>query len=166
MSQPVPVVYDVNVLVGAAAAGGNRPFRSWPSPPPTSGNPFADCLGIVVDAAEFGLWLSPRILDNTARVLAEALKWAARDIERFVGLLVEIADHSRGGVVDPPATIGDCADWEDNRILDPAVEIGALFIVSDDWDLTPMSPWRGTPTLRPREFVAKVDGMRRHRRRR
>jgi len=48
---PVPVVYDVNVLVGAAA-GGNSPFRSWPSPPPTSGNPFADCLGIVVDAEE------------------------------------------------------------------------------------------------------------------
>ncbi|MBT2480852.1 hypothetical protein [Streptomyces sp. ISL-94] len=39
MSEPVPVVYDVNVLVGAAA-GGNSPFRSWPSPPPTSGNPF------------------------------------------------------------------------------------------------------------------------------
>lgn len=116
LSQPVSVVYDVNVLVGAVA-GGNSPFRSWPSPPPTSGNPFADCLGIVVDAAEFGLWLSPHILDNTGRVLAEGLKWAAGDIERFVGLLVEIADHSRGGVVDPPATVGDCADWEDNRIL-------------------------------------------------
>ena len=30
-------------------------------------------------------------------------------------------------------------------------------------DLTSMSPWRGTPILRPKEFVAKVDGMRRHR---
>ena len=68
----VPVVYDVNVLVGAAA-GGNSPFRSWPSPPPTSGNASADCLGIVVDAAEFALWLSPHILDNTARVLVEGL---------------------------------------------------------------------------------------------
>ena len=165
MSESVPVVYDVNVLVGAAA-GGNSPFRSWPSPPPTSGNPCADCLGIVVDAAEFGLWLSPHILDNTARVLVEGLKWDLGVIERFVSLLVEIADHSRGGVVDPPATVTDCPDWEDNRILDLAAEVGALLIVSDDVDLASMSPWRGTPVLRPREFAAKVDGMRRHRRRR
>jgi predicted nucleic acid-binding protein len=165
MSEPVPVVYDVSVLVGAVA-GGNSPFRSWPSPPPTSGNPFADCLGIVVDAAEFGLWLSPHILDNTARVLAEGLKWDVGVIEKFVSLLVEIADHSRAGVVDPPATVRDRPDWEDNRILDLAAEVGALLIVSDDVDLTSMPPWRGTPVLRPREFAAKVDGMRRHRRRR
>jgi len=36
--------------------------------PSTSGNQFADCLGIIVDAAEFALWLSPHILDNTGRV--------------------------------------------------------------------------------------------------
>ncbi|MEY9965156.1 putative nucleic acid-binding protein [Streptacidiphilus sp. MAP12-16] len=165
MSEPVPVVHDVNVLVGAAA-GGNSPFRSWPSPPPTSGNPFADCLGVVVDAAEFGLWLSPHILDNTARVLAEGLKWDLAMVEKFISLLVEICDHSGGGVVDPAATVSDCSDWEDNRILDLAAEVGALLIVSDDADLTSMSPWRGTPVLRPREFAAKVDGMRRHRRRR
>ena len=54
--EPVPtaVVYDVNVLVTAVASG-NSPFRSWPSPPPTSGNASADCVGIVVDAAEFAL---------------------------------------------------------------------------------------------------------------
>ena len=54
----VPVVFDVNVLVLAVAVG-ESPFRSWPSPPPTSGNPSADCLGVVNDAAEFALWLSP-----------------------------------------------------------------------------------------------------------
>ena len=165
MTYPVPVVYDVNVLVGAAA-GGNSPFRSWPSPPPTSGNPFADCLGIVVDAVEFGLWLSPHILDNTGRVLAEGLKWDLAVIEKFVSLIVKVADHSGGGVVDPPAAVDECSDWEDNRILDLAAEIGALLIVSDDIDLTSMSPWRGTPILRPREFTAKVDGMRRYQRRR
>ena len=54
---PAAVVYDINVLV-TAASGGNSPFRSWPSPPPVSGNASADCLGIIVDAAEFALWLS------------------------------------------------------------------------------------------------------------
>jgi predicted nucleic acid-binding protein len=59
----------------------------------------------------------------------------------------------------------DCRDYEDNRILDLVTEVGALLAVSEDADLTSMSPWRGTPILRPREFAAKVDGMRRHRRR-
>lgn len=161
---PIPVVFDVNVLVGAAA-GGNSPFRSWPSPPPTSGNPYADCLGIIVDAAEFGLWLSPHILDNAARVLTEGLKWTGEKVELYLGVLAEVADHSGGGIIEPPVTVHDCRDHEDNRILDLAVEVGALLIVSEDTDLTSMSPWRGTPILRPREFAAKVDGMRRHRRR-
>jgi hypothetical protein len=57
----------------------------------------------MVDAAEFGLWLSPHILDNTARVLAAGLKWDAPAIQRFVSLLVDVADHCGGGMVDPPA---------------------------------------------------------------
>src|SRR6266496_4493722 len=143
-----PLVYDVNVLVGAAA-GGNSPFRSWPSPPPTSGNPYADCLGVVVDAAEFALWLSPHLLDNTARVLGEGLGWKPDLIEQYLSVLARVADHSGGGVADPPATVFDCADHEDNRVLDLASEVGALLIVSEDADLTSMSPWRGTPILRP-----------------
>lgn len=165
MTAPIPVVYDVNVLVGAAAAG-NSPFRSWPLPPPTSGNPYADCLGIVVDAAEFALWLSPHVLDNTARVLVEGYKWPAAQAHTFISVLTDLANHSGGDIVDPPATVGDCRDFEDNRVLDLVAEVGALLVVSDDVDLTSMSPWRGTPILRPREFVSKVDGMRRHQRRR
>lgn len=161
---PVPVVFDVNVLVGAVA-GGNSPFRSWPSPPPTSGNPYADCVGIIVDAAEFALWLSPHILDNTTQVLQEALKWEPNEADAYLGLLSRITSHGGGGLLDPPRTVHDCPDFEDNAILDLATEVGALLIVSDDADLTSMSPWRGTPVLRPREFAAKVDGMRRHQRR-
>jgi predicted nucleic acid-binding protein len=160
----IPTVFDVNVLVGAGA-GGNSPFRSWPSPPPTSGNPFADCLGVIVDAAEFALWLSPHILDNTGRVLLEGLKWPNDRTEQYLSVLLAAADLSGGGVVDPPVTVHDCRDHEDNRILDLATEVGALLVVSDDADLTSMSPWRGTPILRPREFAAKVDAMRRYRRR-
>ena len=119
----------------------------------------------MVDAAEFALWLSPHLLDNTARVLGEGLGWKPDLIEQYLSVLARVADHSGGGVADPPATVFDCADHEDNRVLDLASEVGALLIVSEDADLTAMSPWRGTPILRPREFVAKVDGMRRHRRR-
>jgi predicted nucleic acid-binding protein len=165
VTDPVPVVYDVNVLVGAGADG-NSPFRSWPSPPPTSGNPFADCLGVIVDAAEFALWLSPHLLSNTERVLDKVLDWAPERIAAYLDVLTQVAAHSGGGVLDPPQTVHDCADWEDNRVLDLAAEVGALLLVSEDVDLTSMSPLRGTPILRAREFAAKVDGMRRHHRHR
>jgi predicted nucleic acid-binding protein len=161
---PIPVVYDINVLVMATRTA-HPYFRSWPSPPPTSTNPAADCIGVINDAAEFALWLSPHVLTNAGRILAEVLKWSPERAEAYLTVIVEAAKDSGGGVVEPPRTVHDCRDFEDNLILDLAVEVGALLIVSDDTDLTSMAPWRGTPILRPREFVEKVDGMRRHRRR-
>jgi predicted nucleic acid-binding protein len=57
--------------------------------------------------------------------------------------------------------VSDCEDWEDNRILELAAESGAVLIVSSDRHLLNLSPWRGTPVVDPRTFVAKVDAMRR-----
>ena len=166
--EPVPaaVVYDINVLVTAAASG-NSPFRSWPSPPPVSGNASADCLGIVVDAAEFALWLSPHIITNIDRILAQLFKWAQPQIDAYLRAVGMAAEHSGGGIVaDVPRTVHDCPDHEDNLILDLAAEVGALLVVSNDTDLLSMSPWRGTPIIEPAAFAAKVDAMRRHARRR
>jgi predicted nucleic acid-binding protein len=159
-----PVVFDVNVLVQAIASG-NSPYFSWPSPPPTSGNPFADCLGIINDAAEFALWLSPHILDNTVRVLMTVVGTPKEEADDYRNILVEMAEASGGDVLVPPRTVHDCPDHEDNLVLDLAAEVGALLIVSEDADLTSMSPWRGVPVLRAREFAGRVDAMRRHRRR-
>jgi predicted nucleic acid-binding protein len=165
---PVPsaVVYDINALVTAAASG-NSPFRSWPSPPPVSGNPSADCLGIIVDAAEFALWLSPHIITNVNRILGELFKWAQPEIAAYLDTVVRATEHSGGGVLDEvPRTVHDCPDHEDNLILDLAAEVGALIMVSNDTDLLSMSPWRGTPIIEPAAFASKVDAMRRHARRR
>lgn len=163
---PAVVVYDVNVLVTAATSG-NSPFRSWPSPPPVSGNPSADCVGIIVDAAEFAQWLSPHILSDVHRVLTDLFKWAAADVEAYLAALVAAAEHSCGGVAtDVPRTVSECLDHEDNLILDLAAEVGALIVVSNDTDLLSMSPWRGTPIVEPAAFASKVDAMRRHARRR
>jgi predicted nucleic acid-binding protein len=159
-----PVVFDVNVLVQAIASG-NSPYLSWPSPPPTSGNPFADCLGIINDAAEFALWLSPHILDNTTRVLVAVVGTPKEEADDYREILVEMAGASGGGVLTPPRVVQDCPDHEDNLVLDLVAEVGALLVVSEDADLTSMSPWRGVPILRAREFAARVDAMRRHRRR-
>lgn len=68
-----PVTFDVNVLV-TAVAGGPHSFWSWPSPPPLAGNVAANCVGIVNDAQEFSLWLSPHVITNLLKVFA-ALDW-------------------------------------------------------------------------------------------
>ena len=158
----VPVVFDVNVLV-QAVLGGRSTFSTWPTLPPTTDNPAADCVGVVNDGREFALWLSPHIVSNTARVLAEAGVGDA-EIKEYVAILDEIAEYSGGGVLKPVRTVHDCTDHEDNLVLDLAVEVGALIVVSEDADLTSMSPWRGTPILRPQAFASRVDAMRRARR--
>ncbi len=166
--EPVPtaVVYDVNVLVTAVASG-NSPFRSWPSPPPVSGNASADCVGIIVDGAEFALWLSPHILGNIGRVLEDLFKWERSQVDAYIAIISAAAEHSGGGLLaDVPRTVHECADHEDNLILDLAAEVGAILIVSNDSDLLSMSPPRGTPILAPTAFASKVDAMRRHARRR
>ena len=162
---PTPVVFDVNVFVLAVAVG-ESPYRCWPSPPPTSTNPSADCVGVINDAAEFALWLSPHILSNTGRVLADVVGMPKDEIDEYIEILVEMADASGGGLIDPPPSVGDCPDWEDNRILDLAVESGAFLIVSGDADLTTMLAWQGRPIIEPRQFTAMVDASRRARRRR
>ncbi|MBI4729311.1 MAG: PIN domain-containing protein [Acidobacteria bacterium] len=160
------VVFDVNVLVGAVA-GGNSPFRSWPSPPPVSDNACADCVGIANDAREFALWLSEHLLVNTVRVLTDpnGFGWEPGKAEEYAALLVEMADASEGGIVEPALRVSDCPDHEDNRILELAIACGADLIVSSDDHLTRMSPWRGIPILRPEEFASRADAARRARRR-
>ena len=140
MTTPASVVFDVNVVVGAAL-GGMSPFRSWPAVPPTTANPFADCMGTIVDAREFALFVPPHIVDNTRPVLANVFKWEAASIDQFVGVLARTVVGSGGDVLDPPRRVHDCADFEDNHVLDLAVEVGALLVVSDDVDLSSMSPW-------------------------
>jgi len=150
------------VLIQAIVSGHSE-FVTWPTLPPTTENSAADCVGVVNDAREFALWLSPHILSNTVRVLAE-YGFDEEFIADYVALLAEIAVESGGGTLDPPRTVHDCPDHEDNLILDLASHVGALLIVSDDTDLTAMSPWRATPILRPREFASRVDAARRARR--
>jgi len=163
------VVFDVNVFIDAVVTG-RDPFESWPSPPPTSGHFAADCVGIVNDAVEFSLWLSPHILTNIERVLdspanQDGFEWEPQRVEDYLELLVEISIASGGAVITPAQAVTDCADYEDNRILELALACQAVIIVSNDSDLLHMSPWRGIPILSPRDFAARVDASRRVRRR-
>lgn len=86
-------------------------------------NPCADCLGIVNDAREFALWVSPHILECVASVLVEpqGFKWDVNRTEEFVSVIVEITDALEGGVIEPDIRVTDCRDYEDNRILELAL---------------------------------------------
>lgn len=162
------VTVDVNVFV-AAVTRGNDAFHSWPSPPPVRGNLAANVVGILNDAREFSLFLTEHVLANVVRVLAgrppDGYGWDVERAQEYVGVLVEIAEASQGAVVEPGETVSDCPDHEDNRILECAAASGSMLIVSDDVDLTSMSPWRGTPVVTSEEFVKRADAMRRGRRR-
>jgi putative PIN family toxin of toxin-antitoxin system len=124
----------------------------------------------VNDAVEFSLWLSPHVLTNIERVLESpasegGFEWEPQFIEEYLEVLVEISKGSNGGVVDPAEAVTDCPDYEDNRILELALACQAAIIVSNERDLLHMSQWRGIPVLSPRAFAARVDAVRRARRR-
>ena len=72
-----PVVLDINVLVAAIVdQEPEAAFESWPSPPLLQGDPSANAVGVLNDAVEFSLWLSPHVLDGTKRVLREFYRWS------------------------------------------------------------------------------------------
>lgn len=162
----IRAVYDVNVFI-AAVAGGNSPFLVWPSPPPVSDNLAADCVGVANDARDVALFLSDHVLTNVARVLvaSEGLSWQVDPVREYVETVIDIAEASGGAVVQPSVRLDDCPDWEDNRILELALEANADIVVSDDTDLTAMSPWRGRPVVRTAEFARRIDVVRREQRR-
>lgn len=157
-----PVVYDVNVLVNAAPAKGGDPLK-WPALPPRTGNGPADAIGAINSRQEFALWLSPHILRNTRRVLIEIRGADPEETDRYLDVLEELAVSSGGGIVDPPRTVHDNRDHEDNLILDLAAEVDADLIVSADKDLVDMQVWRGRPLIRPDDFAKRVDAAWRNR---
>ena len=92
-------------------------------------------------------------------------EWDPGPIETYLEVLLEIAESSGGGVNTPTEVVTDCADFEDNRILELAIACQAILIISNDSDLLHMTPWRGIPAISIREFAARVDAARRARRR-
>src|SRR5262249_40267199 len=150
----------------AAVTGGNDSFYSWPSPPPIRGNLAANVIGILNDAREFSLFLSEHVLANVTRVLVNpapnGYSWETDKAEEYVALLCEIAEASGGKVVQSTDTISDCEDHENNRILECALSSGSVLIISDDIDLTSMSPWRGIPVVTTADFVKRTDAARRN----
>lgn len=156
------VVFDINVYVYAIASNDT----DWPylrRLPPASENSEADCLSLALDGEEFRLYASPHILKNIGRLLGAA-RVPPELTERWVRELVDIIEMTGGGVIEPERTVFDIRDHEDNLIMDLAVAADAVVVVTNDTDLTSLSPWHGRiPILRPREFVMRMLQTRRRR---
>jgi hypothetical protein len=92
-----------------------------------------------------------------------ALQCGSQNAEKFGRVVQGAAEDSGGGVTDPPHTVWDCPDCEDNFVLDAVTDVGALMLISVDADLISMSPRCGDPILTPTQFTGRVDGTRPHR---
>ncbi len=154
---------DINVLVDAVAADPDSEL--WKTPPPVRGEASAMTLAILNEGLEFGLWLSPHLIEGTARVLRQALAFTIGEAASYEAFLRGVVGRA-GGLVEPSVRVSDCEDWEDNRVLELAETVGAFLVVSSDNHLLTMSPWRGIPIQSPEDFVLRVDAMRRQSRRR
>lgn len=156
------VVFDINVYVYAIVSNDT----DWPylrRLPPTSESSEADCLSLALDGDEFRLYASPHILRNIGRLL-RAAGIPPELTQRWVRELVDIIEMTGGGVIEPQRAVFDIKDHEDNLIMDVAVAADAVVVVSNDTDLTSLSPWHGRiPILRPREFVMRMLHTRRGR---
>jgi uncharacterized protein len=55
---------------------------------------------------------------------------------------------------EPAVRITDCRDDKDNKYLELALAAGADTIVSGDYDLLVLHPWRGVRILQPADYLA------------
>lgn len=155
MAEPIRVVFDVHIYISNLLG----PDAQWPvvaEVPPGTGNASADALAIVFDnPGAYRLFASPHIVRNIARVLAgqglgESLA------SSYLAAVAEIITDSGGDIRDPGHVYDlGSPDHEDNHILALALAVDADLIVSDDADLTSLSPWRGRPIIRPHDFVRR-----------
>lgn len=105
------VVLDSNVLISALHFGG-KPEE----------------LLLLANQGGIELFVSPFILDETARILQEKLVWKETQIRAVLRLIKEVAT-----VVDPKRMFNVIPEDEaDNHILACAVEARADFLVTGD----------------------------------
>ena len=155
MPNRLRVIFDINVIIDGLT-GPKSVFPLIEAVPPTSGNWAADAISLAFDGDDFQLFTSPHIMRNLVRVLKTRLGVQDQRIEMTSLAVTEIVHQSGGSIVEPKRHTSDNRDFEDNLILDLAVAVDALVIVTNDADLLDMNPWNGRLVLTPKEFVTRV----------
>jgi putative PIN family toxin of toxin-antitoxin system len=130
------VVLDTNVLVSGVRFGGK---------------PRILLQRIVL--SQFVLIVSEDILAELARVLSVKFSWHSALIASTLNRIRIVAD-----MADPEFVLTDCADPDDNRILEAAVEGRADYIVSGDKrHLLRMKSFRGIEILTVSDFLQRLE---------
>lgn len=155
MPNSLRVVFDVNVYINAFTDSDST-FPLIEVVPPPSGNWAADAIALAFDGDDFQLFTSPHIMRNLVRVLKTRLGVQDQRIEMTSLAVTEIVHQSGGSIVEPKRHTSENRDFEDNLILDLAVAVDALVLVTNDADLLEMNPWNGRLVLTPKEFVTRV----------
>ena len=155
MPNRLRVIFDINVIIDGLT-GPKSVFPLIEAVPPTSGNWAADAISLAFDGDDFQLFTSPHIMRNLVRVLKTRLGVQDQRIDMTSLAVTEIVHQSGGSIVEPKRHTSENRDFEDNLILDLAVAVDALVVVTNDADLLDMNPWNGRLVLTPKEFVTRV----------
>lgn len=120
------VVFDTNIFVSALVFPGGRAEAA---------------MHRILDGQD-ELLLSPPILDEVLRILAEKFSRDKEELSRVAVLLGDIAE-----VVRPKRSIHVLADEPDNRILECAVSGRADRIVTGDKGMLALGAFQGIPVV-------------------
>lgn len=151
MSERLRVVFDINVWVNGVI-GPKSTYPFLPQVPPTGLNPSADCMSLAFDRDRFSVFVSPHILNNTARVFKLA-GLNPKAVERITQDMVEMVHLSQGSVVDPPREALNQRDHGDNLLLDLLLATNSDVLVTCDGELLQVNGWKGRAILHPAAFV-------------
>jgi putative PIN family toxin of toxin-antitoxin system len=127
------VVLDTNIYVSGLGYGGKPEL-------------VLDEMGL----AEYTLLVSEDILMELEEVLSLKFGWSPRSV---ASALTRIRDAAE--MVSPQQTVSECADPDDNRILEAALEGEADCIVSGDKHLLRMKSFRGIQILTASDFLSR-----------
>ena len=129
----IRVVFDTNILVSALLFGG----------PP-------EALLVAAANGAFPVYSSVALQTELLEVLAGRFSWDAtrlRELERRLGAMWTL--------VEPTEEVTDCADPDDNRVLECALACGASHIVTGDALLLALDPFREIRIVRAALFLAE-----------
>jgi putative PIN family toxin of toxin-antitoxin system len=107
----------------------------------------AQILDLNTDEA-FVLCLSPAIVEETKRILADRFNWRLDALSAVLQPIV-----SRAVMVQPKRRVAACTDPDDNRILECAVESQSDFVVTGDDHLLRLGAFEGIRIVKSREFL-------------
>jgi predicted nucleic acid-binding protein len=95
------------------------------------------------------------IVFDASAIVSAALK-ADSVPERALLRAEEVDVFALSAAVDAEIAVRvtDCRDTKDNRYLELALAAGAETIVSGDYDLLVLHPWRGVRIMHPADYLA------------